>query len=334
VYRELLEADEVIVVDNRSTDGSPQFIREHFPSVRLSENQDNRGFAAACNQGASLARGHVLIFLNQDTEVEPGWLRGLLTGLGEDGAGLTTSKLLLMSQRERIHLSGQEVHFTGLTLGRGFLEPADRFNTPGAVSAVAGASFAIRRELWERLGGFDESLFMYYEETDLSWRARSAGYRCLYTPESVAYHDYRPSEPGYLKLYYSKRNRYVLMLKHWRWRTLLLLFPGILLAEMLDWGQALLIGGVAVRAKIHASGWVASHLGTILAGRRIVQQQRRCSDLPLLESCVSSIKLLAVSAGALGRGIVMLCNLCFRLNYLTACSILRLESRAVSHRDG
>lgn len=322
---------EMIVVDNCSTDGGPGFVRERFRQVRLIENRENRGFAAACNQGAGMARGHILVFLNQDTEVQPGWLAGLIAGLEADGAGLATSKLLLMSQRDRLNLAAQEVHYTGLVFGRGFLEPADRFNAPGPVAAVAGASFAITRRLWEQLGGFDGSLFMYYEETDLSWRALLAGYHCRYIPQSVACHDYRPAQPGYASQYYSRRNRYVLLLKHWRWRTLLLLSPGLLLAEMLDWGQAIIIGRMALRAKARAIGWLASHLSGILAGRRDVQRLRRCSDLVLLESCISSVKVLEVAASDLGRGAVRLCNLLFRLNYSLTRGVMlageRMKSR-------
>ena len=78
VAAELWPGCELIVVDNASTDGSPAFIEEYFPAVNLVRNEFNLGFAPACNQAAVLASGEVLVFLNQDTRVEPGWLEALV----------------------------------------------------------------------------------------------------------------------------------------------------------------------------------------------------------------------------------------------------------------
>ncbi|KPL18208.1 MAG: hypothetical protein AMJ93_14025, partial [Anaerolineae bacterium SM23_84] len=160
---------EIIVVDNASTDGSADFVQRRYRDVTLVRNEVNRGFAAACNQGARIAAGSVLVFLNQDTRVKPGWLRALVDGFDLGPAiALTTSKVLLMLQPDRIQACGQDVHYTGLVFVRGFRLPADSLNTPQEVAAVSGASFAVRKPVWEALGGFDETLYMYYEETDLS----------------------------------------------------------------------------------------------------------------------------------------------------------------------
>jgi len=138
VMAELWPSCELIVIDNASRDGSPDFIAENYTQVKLVRNQNNRGFAAANNQAAALASGEVLVFLNQDTRVQPGWLAALVHGLDDEGnIGLTTSKALLMSQPERIHLCGQDVHYTGLVFGRGTLSPASLYTDSANVAAVS-----------------------------------------------------------------------------------------------------------------------------------------------------------------------------------------------------
>lgn len=316
-------ACEIIVVDNLSTDGSVAYVEQEWPDVKLVRNRANQGFAAACNAGARLATGEYLIFLNQDTQVLTGWLSGLLAGLDEQQVGLTTSKLLLMAQPGAINLCGQDIQYTGLSFMRGFKEDSQSYSEPAWVGAVSGASFAIRRDLWEQLKGFDEGLFMYYEETDLCWRARLAGYRSQYRPDSVLYHDYRPGQHSYARLYYSKRNRYILLLKHWRWVTLLLLLPALLAAEILDLGQSALIAPYGLRAKLKAYGWLATHFSQIMAARREVQHLRTARDWELLESCTSQVSLLELFGGNLMHFILAVTNGLFWLNYKAACALCR-----------
>lgn len=316
-------ACEIIVVDNLSTDGSAAYIEQEWPDVKLVRNRANQGFAAACNLGARLATGEYLVFLNQDTQVLTGWLSGLLAGLDEHHVGLTTSKVLLMSQPGAINLCGQDIHYAGLSFMRGFMESCKRHSEPAWVGAVSGASFAIRRDLWERLGGFDEGLYMYYEETDLCWRARLAGYRCQYRPDSVLYHDYRPGQHSYGRLYYSKRNRIILLLKHWGWATLLLLLPALLAAEILDLGQSALIAPYGLRAKLKAYGWLATHFSQIMAARREVQRMRTARDWELLANCTSTVSLLELSGGALMRVLLAAANGLFWLNHKVAFAACR-----------
>ena len=132
---------QLILVDNASQDGSPEWIQASYPDIQLVCNPHNLGFAAACNQGAALACGDVLVFLNQDTRVAPGWLGALLAGLEHHPqVALATSKVLLMSDPHRIHLCGQDMHYTGLVFGRAFNQPQSSCAQVEQVSAVSGAS--------------------------------------------------------------------------------------------------------------------------------------------------------------------------------------------------
>jgi hypothetical protein len=298
---------EVIVVDNHSSDSSAQMVAGQFPEVRLMCNSENRGFAAACNQGAQAAYGEMLAFLNPDVRVEAGWLEALKLALERDPrAGLATSKILMQNAPDMINACGNQVHLSGLALVRGIGAQREEYDTLETVDAVSGAAFAIRRELFERLQGFDEDFFLYVEDTDLSWRARLAGYECLYAPESVVYHDYQ-LKFGPHKTYYQERNRYLLLLKSLHGWTLLVLLPVLLLAELVTWGFVLARDRCHWKNKLRAYAWIARNWKCILAKRRAVQAQRSARDRDLLLR--SAYRLEFEQTGA--RALTLLAHLVF-----------------------
>jgi GT2 family glycosyltransferase len=227
-----------------------------------------------------------------------------------------------MSQPDRIQMCGQELHFSGLTFGRGVLQPADRFTQTARIAAVSGASFAVHRDLWQELGGLDPLFFMYYEETDLSWRACLQGYDCVYTPASLAYHD-DSLHTSLHAAYYSSRNRIMLLLKHWRWLTLFILLPGILLAELVDWGYQLMLGKGYLRAKLRAYGWLLSNFQHIMHSRRQVQAGRKAPDSVLLARCTPFLQPAVLTSGRMGGSLVHLLNALFFINYHFTLALLR-----------
>jgi GT2 family glycosyltransferase len=322
-----LEDDEVIVVDNASTDGSVELIKTHFPEVQLICNPRNRGFAAACNQGAEAGRGQVFVFLNQDTRVAPGWLASLVDAFEEEEkVVITTSKVLLMSYPGRINLCGQDVHYTGLVFSRGFLSPMSEFNSPEEVCAVSGASFAIKRDVWEILGGFDETFFMYYEETDLCWRAQLMGYRCRFVPGSVVDHDYQPGGTSTARIYYATRNRVIMLLKNWGCATLLLLVPVLLLAELVEVSMAARLGWVGIRAKLCAFSWILKHFTTILRQRKAPQTLRSIPDSEILGNRTYRLTPVETATFSLFSLVLTPLNFFFHLYYrgiVTFCQVFR-----------
>jgi hypothetical protein len=273
---------EVIVVDNASTDGSPEAAASRFPTVEVVRSPVNVGYGSGNNLGAASARGRSLVFLNPDTVAERGWLEALLEPLERSaGVGLATARIVLMDQPSRINTCGNEVHVSGLALCRGMGEPWDSFPVAGDVAAVSGAAFAIRKDVFDALGGFDEDFFLYVEDTDLSWRARLAGWKVLYEPASVVRHHYSlrvtPS-----KVYLQERNRYQMLLKCLRWPTLVALLPALVLAEMVTWGFVLLRDRANATGKLRAYAWVLRHRALIARKRRKTQALRRVDDRELL----------------------------------------------------
>ena len=182
-------AFEVVVVDNASTDGSVELVRERFPQCQVVALDANLGFAAGNNAGARGATGPYLAFLNNDTEVEAGWLNALVEAVERDPrTGLVSSQVVFMDRPDVIDSAGDGY----LRCGGGFKhrhgQPAVRHTGDGEVFGACGAAFLIRRELFETLGGFDEDLFMVYEDVDLSYRARLRGARCTYASAARVRH--------------------------------------------------------------------------------------------------------------------------------------------------
>jgi len=182
-------AFEIVLVDNASTDGSAAFVRTEYRSVRLIESESNRGFAGGNNLGAQKAAGRFLAFLNNDTIAAQDWLSRLVSVLDErPDVGLATSKLVLMDDPSRLDSAGDGYLRAGGAYKRGHGRPAADHGVSREVFGACGAAFVVRRALFERLGGFDESFFMVYEDVDLSYRARLAGFRCWYAADAVVRH--------------------------------------------------------------------------------------------------------------------------------------------------
>lgn len=284
LYKMALFSVEIIVIDNASTDGSIGRVRYKYPQVRWIINHTNLGFGGACNLAAQVGLGEYLAFLNPDTVVTPNWLEAMIAVLdGDPKVGMVTPKILLLHIPNWINTCGNDVHISGLTLCRGMGASRHEFIHMQQVSAVSGAAFVIRRELFELLGGFDESFFLYMEDTDLSWRARLAGWYILYIPQSLVFHDYKLRFSPY-KIFYQERNRYYMLLKCLQWRTLLALLPVLMLSEIITWGFCMLHTPSSLCDKFRAYASLLSNWRVLMRARSQTQNLRRVSDSVLLRS--------------------------------------------------
>lgn len=314
---------ELIVVDNASSDGSVRYVEQSFPQVKLVRAPRNLGYGGAANLAVQEARGQFLAFLNPDTRVEPNWLTEIIRPLeANPKAGMATPKIVLMHKPQRVNTCGNDLHFTGLTLCRGPGTHRDAHSDVTQVSAVSGAALVMRRELFESLGGFDASFFLYMEDTDLSWRARLAGYRCLCVPSSVVQHDYVLRFQPH-KVLYQERNRYQMWLKGWRWRTWWVLLPALLLAEVVTWGYILLRQPRQAGNKLRAYAWVACHWRDIMARRRQTQALRKVRDRELLAGCTWRLDYRQFDRGALGRAARAVLDPLFFVLHRVALALVR-----------
>ncbi|MGY6215130.1 glycoside hydrolase family 99-like domain-containing protein [Methylolobus aquaticus] len=180
---------EVIVVNDCSTDGTQSIISD-IPGLHFLSNAQNVGFTKGCNRGARSARGRYLVFLNNDTIVHPGWLDSLVEAMQQQpSAGLVGSKLIFPNGK--LQEAGGMVwsDASGHNFGRNDDPRRPEYNYLKEVDYCSGASIIIERDLFVRLGGFDERYApAYYEDTDLAFKVRQAGLRVLYQPLSELTH--------------------------------------------------------------------------------------------------------------------------------------------------
>ncbi len=236
---------EVVVVDDASTDDSVALIREKFPQVRVLENAENRGFAAVNNQAIRATGGEYVATLNNDTQVEPGWLREMVgVADGDPRVGMCAPLILLDRQPAAVDSAGLEVDWAGIAWQRARGEPDPGDGEPVEVFGPSAAAALYRRAMLEQIGLFDESFFAYYEDVDLAWRARLAGWKCMYVPSARVRHVHSASfgaQPG-RKAYLLARNKWWTIAKNYPRPAMWLAWPLILLYDAASLVRAM-IGG-------------------------------------------------------------------------------------------
>ena len=244
---------EVIVVDNASQDGTPALVAERYPHVRLLANHENIGFGRACNQGARAARGELLVFLNPDVIVTPGWLA-------------------ILARRPAEYPDAAIICPTTLYPD----EPPRAWSVPvEEMAAVPGCALAMPRAAWEALGGFDERIFLYWEDTELCWRAWLLGWRVLADLDAYVYHERGGSTGGRRWDAELTKNGLYTYLKLMRWRRVIpfaALLAAKTLIKLVRWRQPELLA---------AWSWNVRHLGFTLALRRELVCRRRGSPAEL-----------------------------------------------------
>jgi GT2 family glycosyltransferase len=181
---------ETILVDNGSTDGSPDYVRQEFPEVRVIALDHNAGFAAANNVGIRASTAKYVALLNNDTRALPRWLAALNATLDtRPEIGFCASKIVLYNRPDVIDSAGDLFYDCGVGEKRGRSQKDDeRFAEQMPVFGACAAAALYRREMLEDIGLFDEDFFAYAEDVDLSFRAQLAGYKCLFVPDAVVYH--------------------------------------------------------------------------------------------------------------------------------------------------
>jgi hypothetical protein len=259
--------------------------------VRVIRFERNLGFAEAYNRAVASVGEDIVVFLNNDVQVEENWLAELRSALDNsresDRVAVCGSKILLYHDRTLVNHAGGKL----LPIGGGIDLDMMKHDEPDArgrrfVGCVSGASMIVPRSAFLRLGGFDPDFFAYFEDVDLCWRAWLAGYRVLFVPSSRIYHELGATMGPFLRterLFLGERNRLQSMLKNLQCRNLVV---GIFVSVLYDLRRLVrfLRSGRpdAVRAIFCGDWWVLSHLPIILIKRLRTQRSRRVSDAFLL----------------------------------------------------
>ncbi len=296
---------EVIVVDNASSDGSERPAKERAASddrFRFIQSDDNRGLAGGVNLALREAQGRYLGVLNPDCRPEPGWLASLTAVLDANPAIWAAVPLILLRDGDRINAAGQDLHITGLGFNRLLDEASHRAgDRPHRVAGLHGAAFLIRTDRLRALGGWDETGFLYHEDVALSWSIRLAGGEISCVPRARVRHDYfLTMYPE--KLFLLERNRWALLLTHLRRPTLLALAPILLITEVLVWSFCLLRGPRFLFAKARACVWPFAIRRELAEWRTRVAAFRLIGDGKLLGRLRWSYPLRQLAALGRERG--------------------------------
>ena len=285
---------DVVVVDNGSEDNSRTMIREEFPEVLLVESRVNLGFAGGCNLGIQATMSPFVVLLNNDTEVEPGWLDPLVETMESNPArAAVQSKLLSLQDRKKFDYagaSGGEMDVFGypFTWGRifDFIEhDTGQYDEPRSVFWASGAAVMLRRSALEKVGCLDESFFAHFEEIDLAWRLHWAGYTVMVEPRSVVFHRTASTlSTGRLrKMVLNHRNSLLVLLKNLPLAWMFCILPLRLMLEGFSIIASFFIGQPkrAAAVLLGLSG-IIPLWPTVLRGRKRVTRIRTVSEASML----------------------------------------------------
>lgn len=193
---------ELIIVDNASSDGTADYLSLLSDKrIGVISNKKNVGFARGNNQGAKKAEGEILVFLNNDTEVTGGWLKSLQNALDSGDVGIAGSKLLYLDGK--IQHAGVVFSHKGMPrhIYRRFDSNFPPANKEKEYQAVTGACLAIKKEIFDRVGGFDEKYVNGLEDVDLCFKVKKSGFKVMYCPKSVVVHYESVSKDRFKYLY-------------------------------------------------------------------------------------------------------------------------------------
>ncbi|MFH1142678.1 MAG: glycosyltransferase family 2 protein [Candidatus Uhrbacteria bacterium] len=294
----------LIIVDNPGKDDSLDYIQKQImprsgkglPEIELIANQKNTGFAVGNNQGIKLAleQGYDYVYLlNNDAKLDPEAIeRAVEVAEADLKIGSVQSLMLLWQNPEVINSTGGMVHF----LGFGFVRDngadcgsriVDRSGIE--IAYASGAAVLYRADLLRKIGMLDEFLWLYHEDLELGWRIRLAGYKNVLAEKSIAYHHYEFSR-SIQKWFWMERNRWIVLLTHLRWGSIVLLAPALLLTELAIYTASIRSGWIKEKFLSCVDLLRPATLKNIVAKRRVSQEFRKVSDREIVRLFTAKIE--------------------------------------------
>jgi GT2 family glycosyltransferase len=234
---------EVVLTDNASSDGSAEYVRQNFPSIKVIQNERNLGFAEGNNVAMKQAKGKYVVTLNPDTKVDERWIEELVKVAENDKRiGSCASKVLFLNNPKRIDSVGELILRTGDAMGKGFYSiDSGQYDEQEEIFGVtAGAGF-YRKRMLNEIGLFDKDLFTWYEDVDLMWRIRLTGWKCIYVPSAIVYHHHSGTvdDLNPMKIYHLHRNKLYVIFKNYSLRLLKMYSKIIAKSEFLFFTQCI-----------------------------------------------------------------------------------------------
>ncbi|MFH1519343.1 MAG: glycosyltransferase family 2 protein [Candidatus Omnitrophota bacterium] len=291
---------EVIIVDNASTDGSIEFVRENYPEFKIIQNKTNLGTAQGSNVAIAQAKGEYIFWVSNDMEFDPYTLNHLIARCQSDETiGICTVKMLRIKDEElvdEIDSVGADIDIFGFPFSRGINEQdRGQYDQAADVFFSFGGAMLIRKSLLSIIGGYDPDYLTLADDIDLSWRAHLAGFRVVVEPKAFLYHRVSATlgktHNRAQKRYISERNTLRTLLKNYSQGYLFLILPSYLTILLLETMFFLLVGKI----KIATSGpktllWNLFHYKETLALRKKVQAFRKVKDSAIVAKMLKRIE--------------------------------------------
>lgn len=305
---------EIILADNASTDQTVEWVMENYPDVIISTFDDNYGYCGGNNRAVASASKDILLFLNNDVEVTPNWLDGLNSLFNSDKI-IAAAQPKLLSYEDKVMFeyagaAGGFIDAYGYPFCRGRIfeeveKDVAQYDSETDIFWASGAALAIKKQIFEELGGFDEDFEFHMEEIDLCWRVQRLGHKVKYTPQSVVYHlgggSLAMGSPR--KVYYNFRNNLFMLWKNYSTFELFFRFPIRLGLDVVAAYKSLLTGNfqdflAIAKAHLHFFGaifkiqqkrsLITSKRPKLLAGKRnfsiivayFLKGKKKFSELP------------------------------------------------------
>lgn len=289
---------EIIVVDNGSTDNTLNYLKETFSEelvkIKFVVLDRNYGPARARNEGVKVARGQYLAFLDSDTEVEKNWIGEALKCFEKNKkVAALQCKLLLMSNRNCYDYAGEYLGSLGFLIPVASYGEEDhgQYDSSLKILAAKSAGMFIKKDVFDKIGGFDEDYFIFLEETDLGWRCWLAGYEVIFCPQSIVYHHFSATKNivdkdfnNYLIRFHGTKNYILTLYKNLSGKYLWRILPRHIFLWMGLAGFLLLAGRWRSEGNIlRGIGWNIIHFQDNIQKRQKVQKERIVSDEELFE---------------------------------------------------
>lgn len=299
IGKEKKNHDRLILIDNHPEHKCAQLAhKSHY--VDFVAESENIGFGGGCNVGARHAgKVDILYFVNPDVIPKPGFLHEIKTASIKRNEWSAWMSLLLLPDGQ-VNSAGTVIHTSGLSWAGGYGKRAGEYSRPIELFALSGACLAIRREVWESIGGFFDPYFLYYEDTDLSSRLMLAGKKMGLWPQSEVVHDY-VFESGKHKWFYLERNRLVYIFTVWPARLIILELPLLFMCEICLWMVSILQKRFTIRLRAVIS--FLTLLSSLTAHRKTCRQIQVISDRDFAQTL--STQMDSELFGRLGNNIIV-----------------------------
>jgi len=240
---------EIIVVDNASSDGSRNIL-ERTKGIRTVFLENNLGFSKGNNAGIRIAKGEYIALLNNDCVVKKNWLAELVRVMEKDDNTFAVNSKIMLGNTGKIQNAGTRVFSSGYAQDRGaapkggvqdYETDRGQYEKQEEVQAFCGAAVLLRKSILDKIGLFDETFFLYYEDVELSERARKTGYRIVYAPKAVAHHEHAASSGEWSPffIYHTERGRLMHVLIHFPLRVFLVEYVRFVFKSFLRLGYGI-----------------------------------------------------------------------------------------------